>query len=333
MAKKRNSRKAKRKAKQNKQNRLKAVKPQKQSKPPRNIQFLERVSFSEMEAPDGFRPISISQAMMEYAKPLMELAERGDIDDEKVFQIASALWNYTILLGDGKKDEDMRINIYRLIECTYGMSGEESSGLIEKMIQRKNHLFPPDIQPEYPMTLFIRKEVSHLIAEFDYSKIDLSGETIPPDKKDRELIKSITRMDQYIIDGADYDEWEDHYFSMEEECADRFHKWLNDKGLSEYSEDFPYWTETYLNFVYNYMHDDIVLLKKVSSRYIEEFFADYVLRKIMVEPYEYAQFIPAIKLFYTFLQEKGYLDDPKPIVELIDAFEPHFIEILRKRFG
>ncbi|KPA09070.1 hypothetical protein MHK_010760 [Candidatus Magnetomorum sp. HK-1] len=68
---------------------------------------------------------------------------------------------------------------------------------------------------------------------------------------------------------------------MEKTCSERFYKWLNDKGLTEYSKDFPYWTEIYLNFIYRYMHDDIVLLKKVPPRYIEEFFVDYVIRKVI----------------------------------------------------
>ena len=81
------------------------------------------------------------------------------------------------------------------------------------------------------------------------------------------------------------------------------------------------------------MHDDIVLLKEVPPIYIEEFFTDYVLRKVMVDPNEYVQFIPAIKTFYTFLHEKGYIDNPEPMIELLDAYELTFIEILRKRFG
>jgi hypothetical protein len=45
-------------------------------------------------------------------------------------------------------------------------------------------------------------------------------------------------------------------------------------------------------------------------------------------------FIPAsIKLFYTFLWEKRYLENPVPFMVVIDEIQPHFIEILRERFG
>ncbi len=186
---------------------------------------------------------------------------------------------------------------------------------------------------EMSMTMFMRKEVSKLITEFNYSQLDLSGDAGEPDEKDKALVEAIVEMDAFMVDGADYDDWEDHYFSMEEECADRFHDWLIDKEATEFSEDFPFWVKTYVAFIYNYMHDDIVLLKDVPPIYLEEFFADYVLRKVMVESHEYVQFIPAIKSFYTFLWEKGYMDAPDPMIDRLDSFESFFITILRKRFG
>jgi len=52
----------------------------------------------------------------------------------------------------------------------------------------------------------------------------------------------------------------------------------------------------------------------------------------MVDPNEYVQWPPAMKLFYTFLYEKGYLEDPEPFIQLVDEIEPHFIDLLRKTF-
>jgi len=324
------AKKKKRKAKaKKKRQKLKATKSDLKS----HIKFSARPSFSDMDAPDGFRPVSITQAMMEFAKQIMEDAKGENLQDEEALQIATILWNYQIMIEDGNEGDSILSELTKEIKSSFGLNDKEASEYIQKMVEKKKHLFPPEIQPRHPMTIFMRKEISHLIPEFSYSKIDLSGESIPPDDEDKKLIKSIIKMDQYIINGADYDDWEDHYFAMKEECSAKFYNWLNDKGLSEFSEDFPYWVEIYLNFIYSYMHDDIVLLEKVSPIYIEEFFADYVLRKIIIEPHEYVQFIPAIKMFYVFLNEKGYIDEPGPIVKLVDAFEPHFIEILRKRFS
>ena len=100
----------------------------------------------------------------------------------------------------------------------------------------------------------------------------------------------------------------------------------------EYSEEFPGYVELYLEFVYAYMHPEVVTLQQVPAAYLEEFFSDYLLRKVTVEPHEYTHWPPALKLFYAFLGEKEYLEDPEPIVKRLDAFEPRFIEILRKQY-
>jgi len=54
---------------------------------------------------------------------------------------------------------------------------------------------------------------------------------------------------------------------------------------------------------------------------------------MMVEPMEYVYGPPALKLFYRFLHEKGYLDNPEDMIRKIDKLEPYFIEVLRKQFS
>lgn len=299
-----------------------------------NVPYMERPSFSDMEAPDGFRPVSISQAMMEYAKPVMEKGENQGIEDMNLAMNAGMLlWNYTISLEDGYEDRKMKKEIIRLLAKEFDMSKSQSRLFLEQMIERKEHLFPKDIQPKHAMTMFIRKELTHLITGFNYSKIDFSSSPIPPDREDRDMVESIQRMDQCIAGGADYNKWEGHYFQMEEKCALRFELWLKEKGHEEYCENFPFYTETYLNFVYRYNQDDLTTLKSIVPEYLEEFFADYLLRKVIIEPYEYTLFPPAMKLLYKFLSEKGYMDDHTAITEIIDQIEPSFVRILRKRFG
>jgi hypothetical protein len=80
-------------------------------------------------------------------------------------------------------------------------------------------------------------------------------------------------------------------------------------------------------------HDDDITFTTVMPIYIEEFFADFVLRKVMVEPHEYIRWLPALKLFTTFLFEIGYEQNPVRIITLLDRIEPHFLEILQKRYS
>jgi hypothetical protein len=54
---------------------------------------------------------------------------------------------------------------------------------------------------------------------------------------------------------------------------------------------------------------------------------------MMVEPMEYVYWPPALKLFYRFLHEKGYLDNQEDMIRKIDKLEPYFIGVLRKQFS
>jgi hypothetical protein len=56
-----------------------------------------------------------------------------------------------------------------------------------------------------------------------------------------------------------------------------------------------------------------------------------VRAKVMVTPPAYTQWPPALRLFYRFLSEKGYLDDPEPIIAGLPAIEPHFIALVKQR--
>ena len=73
------------------------------------------------------------------------------------------------------------------------------------------------------------------------------------------------------------------------------------------------------------------MLKDVPARALAEFFMDYLLRKVMVKPPEYTHWPPAPRLFYRFLAEKGYLDNPAPMMARLRAIEPDFITLLKKR--
>jgi hypothetical protein len=120
---------------------------------------------------------------------------------------------------------------------------------------------------------------------------------------------------------------------MEEECGERLGSWLKKKGVAEeYAHEYPFNTQIFITFVYRYMHEDLVLLKSVPEEYFEEFFFDYVLRKVMVIPHEYVLFMPALKLFYQFLAEKKYIDNPEPVLEILDDMEEEFIDELRERY-
>lgn len=323
-------RSAKSKLKKQKKRELRLVKSR--VGPDTNYQF--GPPFDTIETPEGFRSVSMSQALIEYAQPVMDMRQGNNIEDSnRYLQIPTLIWNYSISLDDEKDGEKERKEIIAVIKETLQMNEDEAIAFLQKMINRKEYLFPADIQPTHSRNMFLRKNVRHLIPEFNYDNLIISETPMISDHKDEELIDSIELMDRYITDRSDYGEWEKHYFRMEEQCNDGFKKWLTDKGLDEFSENFSFCAETYLNFIYRYEHHEIITLGSVTLTYLEEFFSDHLLSKVHGEPHEFVNWPPAIKAFYIFLSEKGYLHNSEPILLLIDQIEPYFIEILRKEFG
>lgn len=327
--KRKNAQKRKAEAKTKKQKRTKSKSRRSKS----HVQFIRRPAISELEAPPGFRPVSISQGMLEFAQPILDFVEKGIVKESNdALQLAIPLWNYSISLEEGDRRIDKK-DVIKQIQSTLHMRSQDAADFFEKMIQRKEYLVPEEIQPADPMTMFIRKEEHYLVSEFPYDTLTVSEEIYEPTAEDKELVKLFDRMDEYIEEGAEYGEWEDHYFRMEEKCLERFEQWLEFKGVQEYSEAFPYNVETYLNFIYRYMHVDEITLKTVSPIYIEEFFVDHLLRKVTTEPHEYISWPPSLKLFYGFLKEIGYLEKPESVIRLLDVIEPAFVRIVRERYS
>src|SRR5713101_9041359 len=64
----------------------------------RSFPFLGGMPFSgEPDAPKGFRPVSTTQAMIEYAAPLMAYVEDGTVaDPNDALQVGLLLWNSTL---------------------------------------------------------------------------------------------------------------------------------------------------------------------------------------------------------------------------------------------
>jgi hypothetical protein len=281
------------------------------------------------DAPQGFRPIPMTQAMMEFAAPIMAYVENGTVQDPNdALQIGMQLWNCTLPKAPVAVKKS-RTEIVNQIRTTLQLDRQEAEAFFDRMIERKAYLFPDEIQPEGTMTMFMRKEVEYLITPFEESQLDLSDEPMPPDGDDDTFLDALRQLDASIEEGAEYDEWEADFFAMQELCCQRYHHWLEAKGIAEtYSHQFSFCVETYLNFIYQY---DAGELTDVSLQALEEFFMDYLLRKVMAKPPEYTQWPPALRLFYRFLSEKGYLDDPEPMIERLHAIEPDFIALVKQR--
>lgn len=281
------------------------------------------------KAPKGFRPIPMMQAVVEFANSIMEFVENGTVNDpNKALQIGMDLWNFTLpkVPVQAKKSRQELVNN---ISKTLKMTQKEAEDFFNRMIERKAYLFPDEIQPEGTMTMFMRKEVEYLITPFDEHQLNISEEPISANDDDQKMLAAMRRMDQYIEEHAEYDEWESHFLSMQEVCRTCYYQWLKAKGMAEeYSTQFSYCIDLYLTFLYQYGNGG---LRGVSASAIDEFFMDFVMRKVIAKPPEYTYWPPALRLFYTFLGEKGYLDNPEPMRKLFNDIEPDFIALVKER--
>ena len=322
-------RRSKAREKAKKKRRLRLVK----SSPALKPQVMSRAALPDLGAPEGFRSISFSQGMMEYAKPLMELVEGDEADFQGVMDAATVLWNYSLSVEKGQTDETIEKDIVEALKASFHLNQSQAEALFTKMIERRRYLFPPDKQPKGSPFMFIRKEIRHIIMPFDYDALDLSDEIIPPDKNDKAFVDRINKLDSQLCAGIDYAKYESDFFALKDECQVRFEEWLTEKGLKDDLQDFSFCLPTFLDFIYAYGHDEIVVLKSIPSMYFVEFFEDFLLRKMMLEPNEYTYWPPALKLFYEFLYEKGYVDNAEETMSEIRRIEPDFIEVLKKQFS
>jgi hypothetical protein len=292
--------------------------------------FLGGFPFGDVPAaPPGFRPLPMTQAMLEFAAPLMDYVEQGTIQDPNAaLQIGMQLWNYT-LPNVPVAQQPSRTALVETIQTTLQLDRQEADAFVERMLARKAYLLPDAIQPAGSMTMFMRKEVEYLITPFAESQLQVSDTPIPPEGDDRPFLNALRQLEARIAAHVDYGAWEADFFAMQDLCGQRYQHWLQAKGVPEtYSEQFPFCVETYLNFIYQY---DAGNLRDILSEALAEFFMDYLLRKVMAQPPEYTHWPPALRLFYRFLAEKGYLDDLEPMIAGLYAIEPDFIALVKQR--
>src|SRR5262249_1326530 len=92
------------------------------------------------DAPKGFRPVSTTQAMIEYAAPLMAYVEEGTVaDPNDAFQVGVLLWNST-LPDVPVSMRQSRGAMVAHIETTLHMHRQAAEAFYDEMIARKGYL-------------------------------------------------------------------------------------------------------------------------------------------------------------------------------------------------
>ena len=283
-----------------------------------------------LQPPEGFRAITMTQSLISFAEPLQEMCEEDGIEGmNAIIQSANDIWNYTLPkepLARKKTPEEI---VEELCE-NFGLDESEAFDLFEEMVERKAWLFPDEIQPADPRNMFMRKEEEYQIAAFDEGTLELKSDIIPASDEDREMLQALRQLDRMLTDGSAYEDWEDLSFQTEERCCTQYYQWLLAKEAPEkQAAEFPYCIEFFLEFIYRYHAAPLTNIERTD---VYDFLHDHLLRKVSIRPDEYVYWPPAIRLFYTFLSEKGYLGDPAPFLRLFAQAEPEFIALLKKLY-
>jgi hypothetical protein len=299
--------------------------------------LLPHVSYDDIEPPDGFRSVSMTQALMEYASPITKIVPLPNNDigrTNEIFSVGMEIWNYTIDESISKKTKKSEKEMLSLISERLGLDKNDAREFLSMMVERKHFLFPDEVQPKGTPFMFLRKQVSYLISKFDNEESNLSKEVLGPNAIDMELVRNLNWMDQHIRVLKDYDKCEKIFEKVQGMIFNRFKTWLIRKGVSQYREQLVLMVGMYLDFIYGYEHEQPLTLKDGPGKYLAEFTVDFLLRKVTLKPSEYTLCPSALRLFYTFLYEKEYLRDPPEVmIEFLVILEPHFVDILREEFN
>lgn len=286
----------------------------------------------EIQPPVGFRKLSVSQALMEFGKPALEMVHVSESNE--VLGVVSEIWDFTIDEYGATLHRKTMEQILTLISKKLGWDSDKAGDFLSRMVERKHFLFPEENQPKGAPYLFMRKQVSHLIKRFDNERLNIDSEIIPANGLDARLLKDIEKLDQAIEGAEDYEKLGKLFHDVEIGLLKRFSRWLVQKEVVEYADQFCSIVGAYFNFIYGYEHQSPLSLGDQRGKYVVDFMTDFLLRKTSMEPWEYTLAPSALRLLYTFLYEKGYLEEPpNSMIEFIDIIEPHLIERLKEQFS
>lgn len=286
-----------------------------------------RPGVTEMGAPPGFRTVGMGQGIMAFAEPLRQYVKEDKAGMNVLMRAAMLLWNHA-QIGDGNTTE-----VVQGLRNGLGLTASAAEELRLRMIERYRYLVPKEIQPKNSMFMFIRNEQAVEIKPFPYDELALANAPIPPTASDHALVNRLYDLDEAIEEGAEHDEYGPLLEKVKNEAEQRFREWLVAKGVPENHWRLTQCLHIFLDFIYAYSHEEPMTLLDVPPVGFQEFFEDFLLRKLTAEPQEYVDWLPALKLFYQFLREKEYLDDPAPLVKAIDEIEPRFVNKLVRHFA
>ncbi|MFQ6091755.1 MAG: hypothetical protein ACE5OR_03580 [bacterium] len=285
---------------------------------------IQQVSRDVPVAEKGFRIVGPAQAAMDYAKPLLDIMGKENAENfDLAMKVAQMCWNMAVC-DDEKELREMKKMV--LEDVPY----PDAEAFIDMMIERHHHMFPY-IKEE--SGFYIREKIIDAPEElklFDESKIVLSSEIFPADRKDKALIRQLQKLDERVESGFDWEKHEKDFLSFQNKVVQRYGDWCVKNGVSwDDTDKLCFAVQRYLDFVYGYGNGTLFTIDEEAVR---EFVTLFWIRKTQAEPEELSAMPKALELFYLFLKEKGFVDEIDRFVQAIRSSRPEFLANLKAYF-
>jgi len=264
-------------------------------------------------AQDGYRIVGPAQAMMDYAKPLIDESLSQE-QFSKRMTFAQLCWNLAIVEHrEPKEFEKQRRKIIR------DFGGPDVEDKINMMVERFHQMFP-DVgrTPSF----YMKERVIDIeeYEPFDESTLHISEGRISPTKEEAKLAETLREIDP-SEDEAELSEWQD-------EVVNCYAEWCIAKGVpDDRVGDFAYAVSSYLDFLSNY--HDVVLSDYIPAGAVREFMRTFFIRKTWMEAQGKSAMPCALKLLMRYLDEKGIVGGTKRIGKIIESEEDTFQRNLR----
>jgi hypothetical protein len=300
-----------------------------------DLEFLNGLDGGDYEdkiVVDGYRIVGPSQAILDYAKPLLDNCVT-DEEMEQVLSLVQMFWMLAILEGTESVEET------EIKEKLAELNSPEAEELFKMMRERFNLMFP-HLKEESPF--YIKEHVLEIeeFEPFDESTLQINEDVIPPTEDERNLAETLRVLydegsdldDDDDFDGdiedEDIDEYEDKLMKWEEKLMDCFVNWCHAKGISE--DNTHSFAEAVYNFL-SFLYDDYLelLSDHIPEEAIQEFMQSHYIKKVWNTSLEKSMMPAALKLFMRYLDEKGIVPGIKSIISIIEPEQKEFLRNLK----
>ena len=264
-------------------------------------------------AQDGYRIVGPAQAVMDYAKPLIDESLSQEQFSETI-RFVQLCWNLAIV--ERREPEEFDKQRRKIIDDFGGPDAEDK---IDMMIKRFDQMFP-DVG-RTPSFYFKERVIDIEEYEpFDESTLHISEDRIPPTKEEMKLAETSRKIDP-SEDENKLSEWQN-------EVVNYYAEWCIAKGVpNDRVGNFAYAVNSYLDFLSNY--HDVVPSDYIPAEAVREFMRTFFIRKTWMEAQGKSAMPCALKLFIQYLDEKGIVSGIERVRKIIESEQDKFLRNLK----